>query len=45
MHVNESILDLSLLTGLPILAAAISTGGGRELRTWDRFLVPRPFSC
>ena len=45
MHVNESILDLSLLTGLPILAAAISTGGGKELRTWDRFLVPRPFSC
>ncbi len=45
MHVNESILDLSLLTGLPILAAAISTGGGRELGTWDRFLVPRPFSC
>ncbi len=43
-RVNESILDLSLLTGLPILAAAISTSSGKELATWDRFLVPVPFS-
>jgi lysophospholipid acyltransferase (LPLAT)-like uncharacterized protein len=45
MHVNEGIMDLSLLTGMPILPAAISTSGGKELGTWDRFLVPRPFSC
>jgi lysophospholipid acyltransferase (LPLAT)-like uncharacterized protein len=44
MQVNEGILDLSLLTGLPILPVAISTSGGKELKTWDRFLVPQPFS-
>jgi lysophospholipid acyltransferase (LPLAT)-like uncharacterized protein len=44
MRVNENIIDLSLLTQLPILPAAISTSGGKELATWDRFLVPRPFS-
>jgi lysophospholipid acyltransferase (LPLAT)-like uncharacterized protein len=44
MQVNQGILDLSLLTGLPILPVAISTSGGKELRTWDRFLVPQPFS-
>jgi lysophospholipid acyltransferase (LPLAT)-like uncharacterized protein len=43
-HVNEGILDLSLLTGLAILPVSISTSGGKELATWDRFLVPRPFS-
>ena len=44
MQVDGSIFNLSKLTGLPILPAAISTGGGKELRTWDRFLVPRPVS-
>ncbi|MGO9624114.1 MAG: lysophospholipid acyltransferase family protein [Steroidobacteraceae bacterium] len=44
MHANENIVDLSLLTSLPILPAAISTSGGKELATWDRFLVPVPFS-
>jgi len=44
MHVNEGIVELSLLTGLPILPASISTSGGRELKTWDRLLVPQLFS-
>ncbi len=44
MRVNRGVLDLSLLTGLPILPVAIGTSGGKELRTWDRFLVPQPFS-
>jgi len=44
MHVNENVLDLSRLTGLPILPVAISTSGGKEIGTWDRFLVPQPFS-
>jgi hypothetical protein len=44
MHVNEGILDLALLTGLPILPVSISTSGGKELGTWDSFLVPQPFS-
>lgn len=44
MQVNEGVLNLSQLTGLPILPVAIGTSGGRELATWDRFLVPQPFS-
>jgi lysophospholipid acyltransferase (LPLAT)-like uncharacterized protein len=44
MQVKGSIFNLSKLTGLPILPAAISTSGGKELRTWDRFLVPQPLS-
>jgi lysophospholipid acyltransferase (LPLAT)-like uncharacterized protein len=44
MQANEGIFDLSQLTGLPILPVAISTSGGKELGTWDRFLVPQPFS-
>jgi lysophospholipid acyltransferase (LPLAT)-like uncharacterized protein len=44
MQVNEGVVDLSLLTGLPILPVAIGTSGGKELNTWDRFLVPQPFS-
>jgi lysophospholipid acyltransferase (LPLAT)-like uncharacterized protein len=44
MRANENIVDLSLLTELPILPAAISTSDGKELATWDKFLVPVPFS-
>jgi lysophospholipid acyltransferase (LPLAT)-like uncharacterized protein len=43
MHVNKGIIDIARLSGLPILPAAISSNG-RELKTWDRFLVPMPFS-
>jgi lysophospholipid acyltransferase (LPLAT)-like uncharacterized protein len=44
MHVNRGIIDIARLSGLPILPAAIGTSGGKELNTWDRFLVPAPFS-
>jgi lysophospholipid acyltransferase (LPLAT)-like uncharacterized protein len=44
MQVNKGIIDIARLSGLPILPAAIATSGGRELDTWDRFLVPSPFS-
>jgi hypothetical protein len=44
MHVNKGIIELARLSGLPILPSAIATSGGKELDTWDRFLVPRPFS-
>jgi lysophospholipid acyltransferase (LPLAT)-like uncharacterized protein len=44
MRVNDGVMNLSLLTGLPILPAAIGTSGGKELKSWDRFLVPQPFS-
>jgi hypothetical protein len=44
MRVNKGIIDIARLSGLPILPAAISSSGGKELDTWDRFLVPVPFS-
>jgi lysophospholipid acyltransferase (LPLAT)-like uncharacterized protein len=44
MRVNKGIIDIARLSGLPILPAAISISRGKELNTWDRFLVPAPFS-
>lgn len=44
MRVNKGIIELARLSRLPILPAAIATSGGKELGTWDRFLVPSPFS-
>jgi hypothetical protein len=44
MRVNEGIIGLARLTGLPIVPAAISASWGKLLQTWDRFLVPFPFS-
>jgi lysophospholipid acyltransferase (LPLAT)-like uncharacterized protein len=44
MHVNKGIIELARLSRLPILPAAIATSGGKELHTWDRFLVPCLFS-
>ena len=31
-------------TGLPILPVAIAASRARLLRSWDRFMVPLPFS-
>jgi len=44
MQVNEGIIGIARLSGLPILPASISTSRGIFLRSWDRFLVPLPFS-
>ncbi|MGD0026775.1 MAG: lysophospholipid acyltransferase family protein [Xanthobacteraceae bacterium] len=44
MQVNKGIIEIARLSRLPILPAAIATSGGKELDTWDRFLVPIPFS-
>lgn len=44
MQVNEGIIDIARLTGLPILPASISCSRGPFLKTWDRFLVPVPFA-
>jgi lysophospholipid acyltransferase (LPLAT)-like uncharacterized protein len=44
MRVKKGIIEIARLSGLPILPAAIATSGGKTLDTWDRFLVPSPFS-
>lgn len=44
MIVDKGIIEIARLSGLPILPASIATSGGKELDTWDHFLVPAPFS-
>jgi lysophospholipid acyltransferase (LPLAT)-like uncharacterized protein len=44
MRLNKGIIDIARISGLPILPAAIGISCGKELDTWDRFVVPAPFS-
>ncbi|MDA0369331.1 MAG: lysophospholipid acyltransferase family protein [Proteobacteria bacterium] len=44
MHAAQGVIDVARLSGLPILPVSLSTRRGRILSTWDRFLVPLPFS-
>lgn len=44
MRINEGILDVARLTGLPILPATMSAGRGVNLNSWDRFLLPGLFT-
>lgn len=44
MHVNEGVLDIARLTGLPILPATVSLQRAIVFRSWDRLFLPLPFS-
>ncbi|ABD85974.1 lysophospholipid acyltransferase family protein [Rhodopseudomonas palustris] len=44
MHVNEGVLDLARLTGLPILPVSISPQRAVVFKSWDRLFLPKPFS-
>ena len=44
MRANAGAVNLSRLTGAPILPVAFSSAHGRRIDSWDRFLIPRPFS-
>jgi len=44
MRVSEGVVRLAQITGVPILPAAYSMRHRRVARSWDRFIVPRPFS-
>jgi lysophospholipid acyltransferase (LPLAT)-like uncharacterized protein len=44
MRVNEGIIRIARMTQLPIVPATISTSRGVLMQTWDRFLLPLPFS-
>lgn len=44
MRANAGAVNLSRLTGAPILPVAFSSVHGRRIDSWDRFLIPRPFS-
>jgi len=42
--VQEGVLSLAQLTGLPIVPYACNLGWKIRLKSWDRFQVPLPFS-
>ena len=43
-RVQAGIITIARLSGRPIVPVAYSAAPARRLRTWDRILVPRPFS-
>ena len=43
-EVQEGIMSLAQLTGLPILAVSYSLRWKIQARSWDRFQIPLPFS-
>jgi hypothetical protein len=44
MRAQAGAAQLSIATGAPVVPIAFSVGAGWLARSWDRFLVPRPFS-
>jgi lysophospholipid acyltransferase (LPLAT)-like uncharacterized protein len=42
--VKPGVVAVARLTGLPIVPVAFSARPARRLRSWDRTLVPLPFS-
>jgi len=43
-QVQPGIIYLARMTGLPILCVGVSTRDCWVLRTWDQFVVPKPFA-
>jgi lysophospholipid acyltransferase (LPLAT)-like uncharacterized protein len=43
-RVQEGAVALAQLTGLPLIAASYTLGWKIRVKSWDRFLVPLPFS-
>lgn len=43
MRAQVGVAALSTVMAVPVLPVAISTARGRLLKSWDRFLLPKPF--
>jgi lysophospholipid acyltransferase (LPLAT)-like uncharacterized protein len=43
-HVQEGVISLAQLTGLPIVPASINLRAKLQLPSWDRFQLPFPFA-
>ncbi len=43
-EVKEGVLALSKLTGVPIIPVSVVYSSYWELSSWDRFMIPKPFS-
>jgi len=44
MRANSGVVALARLTGLPVFPISVSVSNRRVLSSWDRFIVPLPFS-
>ena len=44
MRAQRGVIALARLTGLPILPASVSAKWRTQLNSWDRMMIPRPFS-
>ena len=41
--INNNIIDIARLTGLPIIPISYSTTNAKLLNSWDKFMLPYPF--
>ena len=44
MHATDGVINLARLTGAPVLPLGCGIENGKLLQSWDRFLIPMPFS-
>jgi lysophospholipid acyltransferase (LPLAT)-like uncharacterized protein len=44
MRAQRGILDIARLSGLPILPVSVSSSRAVLMKSWDRFLIPLPFT-
>jgi lysophospholipid acyltransferase (LPLAT)-like uncharacterized protein len=44
-HVQEGVISLAQLTGLPIVPASVTLSAKVKLPSWDRFQLPLPLAC
>lgn len=44
MNAQMGAIELARLTGGTLIPCSISASNGKIIRSWDRFLIPRPFS-
>jgi lysophospholipid acyltransferase (LPLAT)-like uncharacterized protein len=43
--VQEGVMSLAQVTGLPIVPVAFNVGWKLRVKSWDRFQIPLPFTC
>ena len=45
MRVQPGIITIAQMTGLPVIFGAFSASRYKHMRSWDRFLLAKPFGC
>lgn len=44
MRASDGIVAVARMSGCPVIPATYAAAGAKRLRSWDRFLIPLPFS-